>query len=159
MHRSRDDISSIEIFSNAKPDGNIPPDRPFEENRLVVVFIQVRISDFSNGGHATSVAKPNIKSGYAVKSKAHVDGKYWYHVSQYKTSSTYNDHNTKIVLNGMSVTKGVGSVDAIVYVNCQFAVLPLNTNTFNASIFDIKLLNEALHDHEDCLDKLRTQAS
>ena len=74
MHRSRDNISSIEIFPNAKPDGNIRPDRPFEENRLVVVFIQVRISDFSNGGHATSVAKPNIKSGYAVKSKTHVDG-------------------------------------------------------------------------------------
>ena len=59
------------------------------------------------------------------------------------------------MLNGMSVTKGVGRVDAIVYVNCQFAVLPLNTNTFNASIFDIKLLNEALHDREDRLDKLR----
>ena len=55
----------------------------------------------------------------------------------------------------MSVTKGVGSLDAIVYANCQFAVLPLSTNTFDGSIYDVKLLNEELHDHEDCLDKLR----
>ena len=155
MHQSSDTITGIGIYPNMDIRGNLRRDWPFEENRLIVLSIQIKAADGSIGSHVTNVSLPNVRGDYKIRSKTTEDGNYWYCAAQYKTSSTYNNENAKIVLSGISVGSMPDVGVAVLYVNCQFAVMPLGTDRFYGDVYDVRLLDHTFVDYEDRLDKLR----
>ena len=145
----------ITFFPNRDKNGNLRPDRPWMENRLICFLFQIKVED---GGVIRHPDKFSLSEGFNINftpTKSSTNNQnYFYLTARLKTSSQVTDKNTQITFIGMNTQQPVN-----IYYSMQFIVLPSTVNLYSKEIYDTRFYNNIIKAQQMKISRLQTELS
>ena len=144
--------TEISIYPNQDELGNLRPDRPWMEDRMICMLFQMVVKSGNFLHYPTNVHFNNVgvNTGFTPKTKSYND--YFFYINKHKLGPNPTNELTEIKFTGMRTQNNVS-----IFCSFQFAVLPLMAS--DEEIYDVRFYNKVIKAQQTKINNPETELS